>query len=57
MAKMGRPKKDNPTSRVISFKVKESEYHLIVEYCQAHNISVSQLIRMGVEMKMNESKE
>lgn len=57
MAKMGRPKTENPVSKVITFKVKETEYQTMLEYTKSHNISISQLIRMGIKMKMNESRK
>ncbi len=57
MAKMGRPKTDDPTNKVITVKFKESEYQMMLEYTKQHNITISQLIRMGVEMKINESLE
>ena len=57
MAKMGRPKTEDPVSKVITFKVKETEYQAMLEYTKNHNISISQLIRMGIEMKMNESRK
>lgn len=57
MAKMGRPKTEDPVSKVITFKVKETEYQTMLEYTKRHNISISQLIRMGIEMKINESRK
>lgn len=59
MAKMGRPKTEDPVSKVITFKVKETEYQAMLEYTKSHNISISisQLIRMGIKMKMNESRK
>ena len=56
MAKMGRPKTEDPVSKVITFKVKETEYQAMLEYTKSHNISISQL-RMGIKMKMNESRK
>ena len=57
MAKMGRPKTEDPVSKVITFKVKETEYQAMLEYTKSYNISISQLIRMGIKMKMNESRK
>ena len=57
MAKMGRPKTEDPVSKVITFKVKETEYQAMLEYTKSDNISISQLIRMGIKMKMNESRK
>ena len=52
MARTGRPKVDKPINRSVTVKFKEEEYQLMLEYTQSHNISISQLIRIGVELKM-----
>lgn len=52
MAKMGRPKKENPICRVVTVKFKESEYQIILEYAQRHNLSISQLLRLGAELQI-----
>ncbi len=57
MAKMGRPKTDDPTCHVVTVKFKESEYQLMLEYTKNHNISISQLIKMGVAMQMHQSQK
>ena len=33
---------------------KEEEYQIMVEYAETHNLSISQLIRMGVELQMKQ---
>lgn len=48
MARTGRPKANKP------FKFKEEEYQIMVEYAETHNLSISQLIRMGVELQMKQ---
>ena len=30
------------------------EYQIVVEYAETHNLSISQLIRMGVELQMKQ---
>ena len=52
MSRTGRPKVDKPINRSVTVKFKEEEYQLMIEYTQSHNMSISQLIRMGVELKM-----
>ena len=52
MAKMGRPKVEEPINHVVTVKFKEEEYQLMLEYANRHNLSISQLIRLGVEMQL-----
>lgn len=53
MAKMGRPKVENPTCRVVSVKFKEDEYQTLLEFARSRNLSISQIIRKGIEIQMN----
>ena len=55
MSRTGRPKVDKPINRSVTVKFKEEEYQLMIEYTQSHNMSISQLIRMGVEMQIIKS--
>ena len=57
MAKMGRPKVDKPINHVVTVKFKEDEYQLLLEYAQNRNLSISQIIRMGVEMQINQPQK
>ena len=34
------------------FKKLEEEYQIMVEYAESHNLSISQLIRLGVELQL-----
>lgn len=56
MARTGRPKADKPFDHkvTVKFKDKEEEYQIMVEYAETHNLSISQLIRMGVELQMKQ---
>lgn len=38
----------------VTVKFKEEEYQIMVEYAETHNLSISQLIRMGVELQMKQ---
>ena len=51
MARTGRPK---PFDHKVTVKFKEEEYQIMVEYAETHNLSISQLIRMGVELQMKQ---
>ena len=52
MARTGRPKAEKPFDHKVTVKFKEEEYRIMVEYAESHNLSISQLIRLGVELQM-----
>ena len=52
MARTGRPKAEKPFDHKVTVKFKEEEYQIMVEYVESHNLSISQLIRLGVELQM-----
>ena len=54
MVRTGRPKADKPFDHKVTVKFKEEEYQIMVEYAETHNLSISQLIRMGVELQMKQ---
>lgn len=54
MARTGRPKVDKPINHVVTVKFKEEEYQLMLEYAQNHNLSISQMLRLGIEMQLNQ---
>lgn len=53
---MGRPKKENPICRVVTVKFKETEYQIMLEYAQRHNLSISQLLRLGAELQIRNER-
>lgn len=53
MARTGRPRVDKPINHVVTVKFREEEYQLMLEYTERHNISISQMIRLGVELQLN----
>ena len=57
MARTGRPKTEKPINRSVTVKFKEEEYQIMLEYAENHDISISQLIRMSVELKMKSDKQ
>lgn len=56
MAKMGRPSVDNPINRKVSVKFSQEEYNALLEYAKAHDLSVAQVIRNGVELYIKNTK-
>lgn len=57
MARTGRPKAEKPFDHKVTVKFKEEEYQIMVEYAESHNLSISQLIRLGVELQMKHQSE
>lgn len=57
MAKMGRPKVDKPINHVVTVKFREEEYQLMLEYAESHNLTISHMIRLGIEMQINQSRK
>ena len=57
-ARTGRPKAEKPFDHKVTVKFKEEEYQVMVEYAETHNLSISQLIRLGVELQLkNQSNQ
>lgn len=54
MAKMGRPKVDKPINHVVTVKFNEEDYQVLLEYANEHNLSVSQILRIGAYNQINE---
>ena len=52
MARTGRPKVERPYDHKVTVKFKEEEYQIMVEYAESHNLSISQMIRLGVELQL-----
>ena len=52
MAKMGRPKVDNPADKRITVRVKDEEYDLLLEYAENHKMTIAQVIRLAVEKQI-----
>ena len=56
MAKAGRPRKDDPISHMVSVKFNNHDYELMVEYAKNHNMTVSQMLRYGIELQLRQDK-
>lgn len=52
MAKMGRPKVDNPADKRITVRFKDDEYNLLLEYAENHKMTIAQVIRLAVEKQI-----
>lgn len=52
MARTGRPKADKPINHVVTVKFKEEEYQLMLEYANNHNLTISQMLRLGIAIQL-----
>ena len=52
MARIGRPKAEDPVNKRVTIRFKEDEYELLLEYAKNHHMSIAQVIRLAVEMKV-----
>lgn len=57
MARTGRPKVNKPINHVVTVKFREEEYQLMLEYAENHNLSISQMIRLGIEMQLRNQSD
>ncbi len=55
MAKMGRPKSDNPKDYRVSVRLTEEEYHMLKECAAKDNLTIAQALRKCI-FKMVNSK-
>ena len=57
MAQMGRPKVEKPIDHIVTVKFREEEYQALLEYAQSRNLSISHIIRLGVEMQIKNTQK
>ncbi len=51
MAKMGRPKAENPKKNLVGFKMTDTEIEKLKEYASRHNMSITQVLQRGVDVQ------
>lgn len=56
MAKMGRPKSDNPKKKVLSVRVEDALYERICDYADRNNMTVTEVVLEGLERLLNKSE-
>lgn len=49
MARVGRPKSDNPMANKLSFRLDLKTVEALDEYCEKFGVSRSEAVRMGIE--------
>lgn len=52
MAKMGRPKVDEPSDKRVTVRFKEQEYNLLLEYAEHRKMTIAQAVRLAVEKEI-----
>lgn len=50
MAKMGRPKAEQPKLKTISVRVTMPEFEKLREYASRHNLTITQAVQKGIDM-------
>ena len=51
MAKMGRPKSDNPKKKVIGIKLRKDEEMKLREYASRHGMTLTEVLQRGIDMQ------
>lgn len=57
MAKMGRPKTDDPREKSLGVRVTNDEYKVIKEYATEHDMTITETLLKGVEELMKKEPE
>lgn len=57
MAKMGRPKTDDPADKRVNVRFKGEEYDLLLEYSRSHDMSITQVVKLAVEKLISTNNE
>ncbi len=55
MARMGRPPKENPKGRTVSFRMEEEQYKRLKEYSLLYNVTLTQVIQSAVDSFIDNS--
>lgn len=50
MAKMGRPKAEFPKQKFVSVRLTKEEHEKLSEYAQAHNLTITEALKKGIEL-------
>lgn len=57
MERTGRPTSDNPSQRRVSVRLTESEYEYLKKYVETQNMTMSQAIKLGIELLYQSSQQ
>lgn len=50
LSKMGRPKLDKIKDKIVTVRMSDEEYERLKAYAETHNMTVTELIKKGVEV-------
>ena len=57
MAKTGRPKSEDSITHFVGVKLNNHDYDLVIEYCRKHNMTLSHMIRYGLQLQLQDEGE
>ena len=57
MAKTGRPKSEDSITYFVGVKLNNHDYDLVIEYCKKHNLTLSHMIRYGLQLQLQDEGE
>ena len=57
MAKMGRPISDDPRLHRVTVRFTESDYEFLKKYAKSHNLTMTQAIKVGIELLIKTSQK
>ena len=57
MAKTGRPKSEDSITHFVGVKLNNHDYDLVIEYCKKHNVTLSHMIRYGLQLQLQDEGE
>lgn len=53
MARMGRPKSDNPSHHKISIRLTDEEYKFLKQYAETHDLTMTQATKIAIQLLKN----
>lgn len=56
MAKVGRPRIDEPKKYALGVRVTDSEYQAIKEYARTHGMTITEMLLKGIREMIKEPK-
>lgn len=53
VARMGRPKSDNPSHHKISIRLTDEEYKFLKQYVENHDLTMTQAMKIAIQLLKN----
>jgi hypothetical protein len=54
---LGRPRKEDPKSKVVTMKMNNEELERLREYAEKHNMNVTEVIKKGLDLVYENSED